>query len=67
MYVSSGVDAGYGDGPARLVCLNPTKTGDISSELAVDAAGQPVPANRTQAVDPKKGQRAVPNPNSGLV
>ena len=33
----------------------------------MDAAGQPLPISRLQAVDPEKGQRAVPNPNSGLV
>ncbi len=67
VYVASGQYALNGDGPGRLVCLDPTKTGDISSELAVDAAGQSLPEKRMQTVDPAKGQRAVPNPNSGLV
>ena len=67
VYVASGQYAEHGEGPGRLVCLDPTKTGDISSELAVDASGQPLPEDRMQTVDPAKGQRAVPNPNSGLV
>jgi outer membrane protein assembly factor BamB/protein-L-isoaspartate O-methyltransferase len=67
VYVANGRYAEHGSGPGRLVCIDPTKTGDISSELAIDAAGQPVPENRIQAVDTGKGQRAVPNPNSGLV
>jgi outer membrane protein assembly factor BamB/precorrin-6B methylase 2 len=67
VYVASGQHAEHGEGVARLVCIDPTKLGDISSELAVDATGQPLPDNRVQAVDPAKGQQAVPNPNSGLV
>ena len=67
VYVASGQYVENGEGPGRLVCLDPSKTGDISSELAVDAAGQLLPADRTQSVDPAKGQRAMPNPNSGLV
>ena len=67
VYVASGQYAYNGEGPGRLVCIDPTKVGDISSELAVDAAGQPLPESRLQTVDPAKGQRAVPNPNSGLV
>jgi outer membrane protein assembly factor BamB/precorrin-6B methylase 2 len=67
IYVSSGQYAEHGEGPGRLVCINPTKTGDISSELAVNAAGEPLPPRRIQAVLPDEGERAVANPNSGLV
>lgn len=67
IYVASGQEPEHGDGDGRLVCIDPTRTGDISSELAVDADGQPLPVHRLQAVDPKQGQRAIANPNSGLV
>jgi outer membrane protein assembly factor BamB len=67
IYVASGQQADHGEGMGRLVCIDPTKTGDISSELAVDANGQPLPEDRIQTVDLTKGQRAIPNPNSGLL
>jgi outer membrane protein assembly factor BamB len=67
VYVASGRYAEFGEGPGRLICIDLTKTGDISSELALDAAGQTIPYNRAEAVDAAKGQLAVPNPNSGLV
>lgn len=50
-----------------LVCIDPTKRGDVSSELAVGADGQPLPRRRVQAVDPKIGEKAIPNRNSALV
>lgn len=67
IYVASGQQAHHGEGVGRLVCIDPSKTGDISSELAVDADGRPLPEARIQTVDPDKGQRSIPNPNSGLV
>lgn len=67
IYVASGQEAEHGDGPGRLVCLDPTKSGDISSELAVDADGNILPHRRIQAVIAEQGERAIPNPDSGLV
>ena len=67
LYVGSGQEAEHGEGDGRLVCIDPTKTGDISSELAVDAEGHLLPHRRTQAVIPERGERAIPNPNSGLI
>jgi len=67
VYIASGRDMQQGEGPGRLVCIDPTKRGDVSSELAVDAAGRPLPRRRLQAVDPKQGEKAIPNPNSALV
>ena len=48
-------------------CIDPTKRGDVSSELAVDANGNGIPHRRLQAVDSKKGEKAIPNPNSAAV
>lgn len=67
VYIATGRDVDQGSGQGRLVCIDPTRRGDISSELAVDAANTPLPRRRTLAVDLKAGEKAVPNPNSGLV
>lgn len=67
IYIGSGRQGNEGTGLGRLICLDPTKTGDISTELARDQEGNPLPHRRLQAVDPSKGEKAVPNPNSGLV
>jgi len=66
VYIGSGHVGGY-EGPGRLVCIDPTKTGDISSEMAVDAKGRPLPQRRFQAVVRKNGEKAICNPNSGLI
>src|SRR5262249_52496098 len=67
VYVASGREWEQGGGPGRLVCIDPTKRGDVSSELAVDADGKPLPRRRVQAVNPQTGEKAVPNPNSALL
>jgi outer membrane protein assembly factor BamB len=67
IYIANGLGLEFGERPGRLVCLDPTRQGDISSELAVDRDGQAIPHRRVQAVDPAAGEKAVPNPNSGLV
>jgi outer membrane protein assembly factor BamB len=67
IYLASGQQPNNDDGPGRLCCIDPTRTGDISSELAVDAARKRLPQRRLQAVNPKNGERAIPNRNSGLV
>ncbi len=68
VYIASGVQPEQGGGKSgRLVCIDPTKSRDISSELAVDVHGNAIPHRRIQAVNSKKGERAIPNPNSGLI
>ena len=67
IYIASGRDAEQGAGSGRLVCIDPTKRGDVSSELAVDAKNRPLPIRRVQAVVVKDGEKAIPNPNSALV
>ena len=39
IYAAPGEDAEHGAGPGRLVCLDPTRRGDISSELDDGAGG----------------------------
>lgn len=67
VYLASGKDVEQGEGPGRLVCIDPTKRGDVSSELAVDAGGQLLPRRRSQAIDPEAGEKAIPNLNSALI
>ena len=67
LYLGSGRIGEFSQGPGRLVCIDPTKTGDISAQLVVDSKGRALPERRFQAVDPKKGEKAIPNRNSGLV
>ncbi len=67
IYVTTGQMAENGEGIGRLLCLDPTKSGDISAELAVDKDGKPLPPRRIQAVIAKDGERAIVNPNSGVI
>ena len=67
IYIATGRHPESGTGHGRLVCLDPTRQGDISSELAVDNTGAIIPHRRIQAIDPAKGEKAISNPNSGLV
>ena len=67
IYLASGQEAEHGEGEGRLVCIDPSRTGDISSELAVDEHGDGIPHRRLQAVNPERGEKAIANPNSGLV
>jgi outer membrane protein assembly factor BamB/precorrin-6B methylase 2 len=69
IYVGVGQHPADGDeGLGRLCCVDVTKRGDISMELAVDADGNPLRSQRrTQIVDPSLGEQATANPNSGLI
>lgn len=64
VYVATGQDPEYGEGPGILWCIDPTKRGDVSPELVVDKAGKPVPPRRLQQVDAASGESVRPNPNS---
>jgi outer membrane protein assembly factor BamB len=68
VYITTGQDAEHGEGPACIWCLDPTKRGDVSAELAVLRADPTtiVPHDRIQAVQPDKGQVAIANPNSAV-
>ncbi len=69
VYLAVGQDPEHGEGPGHLWCIDPTRRGDVSSELAFNAADpkKPIPHKRLQAVDPKEGDIARPNPNSAVV
>lgn len=67
IYMAVGQEVEHGGGIGRLFCLDPSKTGDISAELAVDRDRRVIPHRRLQAVDTKEGEKAIPNPNSGVI
>ncbi len=69
VYVAVGQDPEHGEGIGHLWCIDPTKRGDTSAELAfhVDDLKTPIPHKRIQAVEPEKGEIARPNPNSAAV
>jgi len=67
VYVVTGRDPQWGEGPGDLWCIDPTKRGDVSAELVVDASGRIVPPRRTFAVDETAGEQVIPNPNSAVI
>jgi outer membrane protein assembly factor BamB len=69
VYFGTGQDPEHGEGPATLWCIDPTKRGDISEQLAVNRAdpSKPIPVKRIQAVVKEDGDIAIDNPKSGVV
>jgi outer membrane protein assembly factor BamB len=68
VYVAVGQDPEHGEGEGHLWCLDPTKRGDVSRQLAVDVkTGKPLPPARLQAVIEEDGQTARDNQNSAVI
>ena len=67
VYLATGDDPEFGEGPGHLWCIDPTRRGDVSPELVVDREGKPVPPRRLQALDESAGESLRPNPNSAAV
>jgi outer membrane protein assembly factor BamB len=69
VYVGVGEDPEHGEGQGHLWCIDPTKRGDVSPELAFNSAhpDQPIPPKRLQAVVPEEGDFTRPNSNSAVV
>lgn len=70
VYIAVGQDPEHGEGIGHLWCIDPTRRGDVSTELAMRIEGSkrvPIPHRRLQAVAPEQGEVAVDNPNSALV
>jgi outer membrane protein assembly factor BamB len=67
VYAGVGEDPEHGEGNGHYYCIDPTKQGDVSLELAIGADGKELAPRRIQCVDPKKGEKAIPNPNSAAV
>ncbi len=47
-----GEDPEHGEGPGHLWCIDPTKRGDVSPELVLQADGRVAPVRRRQAFNP---------------
>jgi outer membrane protein assembly factor BamB len=69
VYVAVGEDPEHGEGEGHLWCIDPTKRGDVSAQLAVNVSDRtkPLPKRRLQALFPEKGDIAIDNPNSAAV
>lgn len=69
VYLAVGQDPEHGEGIGHLWCIDPTKRGDISSELAfkLPDTENPIPHRRLQAVIAEENEVARPNPNSGVI
>ncbi len=71
VFIAVGEDPEHGEGEGHLYCIDPTKRGDISPELAMrvenDGSRVPLAHKRAQAVDPKLGEVSIDNPNSAVV
>jgi len=69
VYVGVGEDPEHGEGVGHLWCIDPTKRGDVSSELAVSLTdpNTPLPHRRNQAVIKEQGEVARSNPASAAV
>lgn len=69
VYVAVGEDPEHGEGIGHLWCIDPTKRGDVSPELAYNSAdpSTPIPPKRLQDVVEAEGDFARSNPNSAAV
>jgi len=69
VYVGVGEDPEHGEGVGHLWCIDPTKRGDVSPELAfnVKDLSKPIPHHRMQAVNKEAGEVARTNPNSAAI
>lgn len=69
VYVAVGEDPEHGEGVGHLWCIDPTKTGDVSTHLVFNKKdpSQPIPHKRIQAMEPEQGDFLKENPNSAMV
>jgi outer membrane protein assembly factor BamB len=67
VYIGTGDDPEFGEGPGHLWCIDASKRGDVSPELVLDRSGKPLPPRRLQAANPAAGDVVRPNPNSAAV
>ncbi|MCO8122850.1 PQQ-binding-like beta-propeller repeat protein, partial [Stieleria sp. TO1_6] len=70
VYIAVGQDPEHGEGEGHFWCIDPTKRGNVSPQLAMKVEGDSrteIPPKRIQAVEPEKGEIAVDNPNSAAL
>jgi outer membrane protein assembly factor BamB len=69
MYIANGQDPEHGEGPGHLWCVDITKKGDISKEIA-EGEADAKPEEGEELLGPAGAGKALkgkPNPNSGVV
>ncbi|MEO1618069.1 MAG: PQQ-binding-like beta-propeller repeat protein [Planctomycetota bacterium] len=70
VYIAVGQDPEHGEGEGHFWCIDPTKRGNVSPQLAMKVEGDSrteIEHKRIQAVEPENGEIAVDNPNSAVV
>ncbi len=69
VYVAVGQDPEHGEGVGHLWCIDPTKRGDVSPELAYNSAApdKVIAPKRVQAVVSEEGDLTRPNPKSAVI
>ncbi|HEX3726479.1 MAG TPA: PQQ-binding-like beta-propeller repeat protein [Pirellulales bacterium] len=69
VYAGVGEDPEHGEGVGHFWCIDPTKRGDVSPELAFNVKDltKPIAHHRMQAVNKEAGEVARANPNSAAV
>ena len=69
VYIAVGEDPEHGEGVGHLWCIDPTKRGDTSPELAFSLKdpSTTLPHRRNQAVIKEQGEVARANPNSAAL
>ena len=67
LYIANGQDPEHGEGPGHLWCIDITKEGDVSKEIAADDAPKPKPGEELVADPAQIRRRGKPNPNSAVV
>lgn len=66
VYVAVGQDPEHGEGEGHLWCIDPTKRGDVSPQLAMSVDGKSIPHRRLKAVEETEGEVVRDNPNSAV-
>ncbi len=66
VFIGVGEDPEHGEGAGHFYCIDPTKRGDVSPDLAFNRKDlkTPLPTRRNQAVIAADGDVTQPNPNS---
>jgi outer membrane protein assembly factor BamB len=69
VYVTNGQDPEHGEGQGHMWCIDPTRRGDVSPQLAVHVSDRNtvLPHRRDKAIDAAKGEMAIDNPNAAVV
>lgn len=69
VFVAVGEDPEHGEGIGHLYCIDPTKRGDVSPQLAFNMKdpNTPIAHKRIQAVEKQLGDFSKDNPNSAAV